>query len=141
MIDETKLLEQLNTELDKAKARFNEEDCDFFYAAVCSALETTIKVVKRQPLFTPKQVLNALYGHFECEQSKKFIDTDSVQSKWILCRERLPECDGWYFATHVIDDIPFSGVLLFEHRKWFYIDEGIEAHPIAWQPFPEPFKE
>lgn len=93
MIDEKKLLEKLNKELDTAKSRFNEcEDFDYFYAAVCSALETTIKLVEREPKITVehiKQQLNWTYGNFtgnglriigkKAENEKGYFDTDSVR--------------------------------------------------------------
>lgn len=85
MIDEKKLLEKLNKELDTAKSRFNEcEDFDYFYAAVCSALETTIKLVEREPKITVeylKQLMNDRFGH---KGSESYIDTDSVR---INCKE------------------------------------------------------
>lgn len=76
MIDEKILLEKLNMELDKAKARFDEcEDFDCFYAAVCSSLETTIKLVEKQPKIEPKEMVNSMYGRFGNQQ---YIDTDMV---------------------------------------------------------------
>lgn len=84
MIDEKKLLKKLNEELDTAKARLSEcEDWDDFYAAVCSALETTIKIVEREPKLSPEEIkkyLNSFYGiRGGFTLPNGYIDTDSVR--------------------------------------------------------------
>lgn len=63
---------------------------------------------------------------------------------WILCKERLPEKDGFYLATIdgeiVGEDKPFSGLAEFENGKWIDDEDDFQCI-LAWMPLTEPYHE
>ena len=72
MIDEIKLLMELQDELAKARAKYWENDTDSFYGGMCSALEEVITLVNKQPTIE-KEMINKMFG------AGGYIDTDSVR--------------------------------------------------------------
>lgn len=117
MIDEKSLLIKLNMELEKANTRFD-EDIDDFYAAVCCALETTIKLVKEQPKI---RLVSSDYGEFGV-------------NNWIPCCERLPDKFGTYLVSRKDCIIPELSLYNIKFKQWSR--DGV----IAWQPLPEPLR-
>lgn len=60
--------------------------------------------------------------------------------KWIPCKERLPEQEGWYFVTewdysHQCWDTNISD--FHAPDRWGYGDDKV----IAWMPMPEIYEE
>ena len=72
MIDEIKLLAELQDELANVRAKYWENDNDSFFGGMCSALESAIMIVNKQPTIE-KELLNKMFG------AGDYIDTDSVR--------------------------------------------------------------
>lgn len=73
MIDEIKLLTELQDELANVRAKYWESDTDSFYSGMCSALEEVIILINKQPTIE-KKLLNKMFG------AGGYIDTDSVRN-------------------------------------------------------------
>lgn len=69
-------------------------------------------------------------------------------SRWISCKEKLPEYDGYYLVTYEKEFVPDHvdevnhyktvGVLYYSKRhRWICIPDDMVY---AWQPLPEPYK-
>lgn len=62
--------------------------------------------------------------------------------KWILTEERLPEKEGDYLVTILLDHTPYIFILGFHDGK-FFGDRGDEPNNkrvIAWMELPEPYR-
>lgn len=59
-------------------------------------------------------------------------------SKWIPCKERLPEKEGYY----IVSLVAYNG-RPFADADDYFIDgwNTFGGRVVAWMPFPEPYKE
>ena len=61
------------------------------------------------------------------------------QDRWIPCKERLPEEDGWYLITEKTDGVKVQEGYFCRTRDgepyWGYL------HVTAWRPLPAPYQE
>lgn len=66
------------------------------------------------------------------------------QGEWILVSERLPNCNGCYIVTRMIEDTAISDVCYFDGQNTWHSDNRVNHERpylndiIAWQPLPEP---
>lgn len=59
------------------------------------------------------------------------------QTKWIPCKERLPEDDGWYLCTIQKEtETKVAEIRFFEDTKW----KAYGWNVIAWMNEPQPYK-
>ena len=65
----------------------------------------------------------------------KIYDID--YTRWIPCKERLPEDDGWYLCTiHKETETKVAEIRFFEDTKW----KAYGWNVIAWMNEPQPYK-
>lgn len=76
--------------------------------------------------------------------------TVEPEPHWIPVTERLPEKEGWYFATvhpdYIVPDSRHTDSLYWLDGKWWFYDYdarmAVWIDPIiAWMPLPEPYTE
>lgn len=94
----------------------------------------------------------------KCQQLDVLIDLLERENKrlqaerrrWIPCKERLPEKEGWYITTvenektgkRRIENDLFAISIAIAHgnKPHKFCKDGYGQRTIAWQPFPEPYK-
>lgn len=140
MIDEKKLIEDL-------KQQFPDWKSSSVGCIVKSTVNKLIRIIKAQP-----QIENCS----NCSRRKFYQEgyADGLNAnKWILCSERLPECD-WGFENQ--EGLLFqleSGTIEAgfygtggKYRDRYFRpyrsnSEGFDVkNVVAWQPLPEPYK-
>lgn len=75
------------------------------------------------------------------------IENKSQKGEWIPVSEKLPNRNGCYNVTRIIEGTAISDVCYFDGQNTWHRDTGVNhGRPyltdiIAWQPLPEPYKE
>lgn len=71
---------------------------------------------------------------------------DTEMDGWIPCSERLPNQNGVYNVTRLIDDAFISDSAYFDGQDTWHNDNRVNharsylTDIVAWQPLPEPYK-
>lgn len=71
---------------------------------------------------------------------------NEVNNDWIPCSERLPNQNGVYNVTRLIDDAFISDSAYFDGQDTWHNDNRVNharsylTDIVAWQPLPEPYK-
>lgn len=78
---------------------------------------------------------------YEKEMLSKVIDAveglaiEHQFGEWIPCSEKLPEKDGWYFGSKVIEGVRALNIFWYEDGGFFTSGEVK-----AWMPLPKPYR-
>ena len=96
-----------------------------------------------------KEYVNSKSTHFLCEWDTAgvliAIDAqETVEQKWILCSERLPDKNGMYLVTQITHSVSTEKPIAttteyveFADGKW---RRNKYLKVVAWMPLPEPYK-
>lgn len=109
-----------------------------------------------KPLIAVEDVLKSIRSHMDevpncgkCSRRKwyqKGIEDGKKDSDWIPVEERLPNQNGVYNVTRLVDDAFISDSAYFDGQDTWHNDNRVNhTRPyltdiVAWQPRPEPYK-
>lgn len=109
-----------------------------------------------KPLIAVEDVLKSIRSHMDevpncgkCSRRKwyqKGIEDGKKDSDWIPVEERLPNQNGVYNVTRLVDDAFISDSAYFDGQDTWHNDNRVNhtrrylTDIVAWQPCPEPYK-
>lgn len=81
---------------------------------------------------------------FDCQCGRHYVNT--YNDGWIPVEERLPNQNGVYNVTRLVDDAFISDSAYFDGQDTWHNDNRVNhirpylTDIVAWQPLPEPYK-